>query len=82
MKKRCCRGGNTLFLRRFRDRRCCRVQHILDKNTTAARGIRDHHVRDRADELAVLNDGATRHECGQEGTTKFNGNFMNFIGLG
>ena len=27
---------------------------------------------DSTDELAVLNDRAAAHECGQEGTTKFN----------
>ena len=54
-----------------------RIQHILDKYTVAARGIRDHHVRDRADELTV-NDGTTRHGCGQVGTTHFNVKFTKF----
>lgn len=30
---------------------------------------------DRADELAVLNDGGAAHVCGQEGTTAFHGHF-------
>ena len=36
----------------------------------------DEGVGDRADELAVLNDGAARHECGQVGTTVFYKKFM------
>ena len=43
--------------RQFIASHMARLQHILDKNAVAARGIRDHHVGDRADELTVLNDG-------------------------
>ena len=30
----------------------------------------------RSDKLAVLDNGASRHECGQEGTTNFNRKFI------
>ena len=33
-------------------------------------------MRDRADELSVLNYRASRHECAQVGTTVFNGKFI------
>ena len=39
-----------------------RFQHILNKNAVPSRRIVDKHVRDRADQLAVLHDGATAHE--------------------
>jgi len=35
-----------------------RAEHILNENAVAGGGIVDEHVRDRADRLAVLNDGA------------------------
>ena len=37
------------------------VQHIFDKNPIARGGVVYHHVRDRADELAVLDDGGAAH---------------------
>ena len=40
-------------------------EHIFNKNAVAFRGVAHHNVRDRADELAVLNDGGAGHECGQ-----------------
>ena len=40
--------------------------------SSPAVGIVDQHVGDRTDKLAVLNDGAARHVCGQVGTTVFN----------
>ncbi len=46
-------------------------QHILNKYSVADRRIIYHNVRDLTDKLAVLNDGRTAHECGQEGTTHF-----------
>ena len=48
------------FLRRLLHRHLCRVQHILNENAVARGGIVDEHVRNRADELAVLNDGRAR----------------------
>ena len=53
------------ILRHPRLRHLCRVQHIFDKNSVALGGIRHHNMSYRADELAVLNDGAARQECGQ-----------------
>ena len=46
-------------------------QHVFKEDSVPRGGIVDQHVRDRADELAVLDDGRARHECGQERTTKF-----------
>ena len=63
------------------------IQHILNENSVACGGGVDQHVvwpysaslrckfatqTLRADELAVLDNRASAHECGQEGTTKFN----------
>ena len=48
-----------------------RIQHIFDEDAVAACGIIDQHVRDSTYELAVLDNGAAAHECGQERTTKF-----------
>ena len=76
--KHICRGGFPLpffSLLPPRHRRFCRGEHVFDKDSVAHAGIVDHHVGDRADELTVLDDWATRHECGQEGTTLFNGKF-------
>ena len=39
-------------------RRFCRAQHIFNEDPVAASGIAHQHVRDSADKLAVLNDGA------------------------
>ena len=49
-----------------------RAQHIFNENSVSAGRIAHQHVRDSADKLAVLNDRGAAHECGQEGTTKFN----------
>ena len=48
------------------------MEHILNEDAVARGGISDHHVSNRSHELAVLNDGRAAHECGQEGTIKFN----------
>ena len=46
--------------------RACHIrQHIFNKDPVPDSRIIYHNVRHRADELAVLNDGAARHECGQ-----------------
>ena len=45
------------------------VQHIFGENAVARGGFVDEHMRYRSDELAVLDDGGARHECGQVGTT-------------
>ena len=61
-----------LTLRRFRHHLgICRIQHILNKNAVSRGGIVYEDVRDRADELAVLDNGASAHECVQVGTTVF-----------
>ena len=44
-------------LRSPRHRQACGGEHIFDENAVAARGGVDEHVRHRADELTVLNDG-------------------------
>jgi len=38
-------------------------KHIFDKDGVAAGGVVDKDVGYRADEFAVLNNGATAHEC-------------------
>ena len=47
----------------------CRIQHILNEDAVPLGWICDEHVSYCSDELAVLDYGAARHECGQEGTT-------------
>ena len=47
----------------------CRGKHIFNKYAIPHRRIVYHNVGDRADELAVLNDGRAAQECGQVGTT-------------
>jgi len=51
-----------------------RGEHILDKYPVARGGVVDQHVRDRSDELAILDDGGARYEFGQVGTTIFKKN--------
>ena len=41
------------------------------ENAVARGRVVDQDVGDCSNELAVLDDGGARHECGQEGTTKF-----------
>ena len=67
---------SILPLRCLRHRHLRGVQHILNENTVSRGGIIDQYVRDRSDELAVLNDRRARHECGQEGTTIINRNLI------
>ena len=55
---------SILSLRRLRHRHLCRTQHILDENAVPRGGVVDHHVGDRADELAVLDQGAAAQVCG------------------
>ena len=50
-------------------------EHILYKNSVADGGIADQHVGHSSDQLAVLDNGAARHECVQVGTTVFNKKF-------
>ena len=57
-------------------------EHIFEEDSISRCRIVDQHVRHRADQLAVLNNRRAAHECGQEGTTKFNGNLIKFIVLG
>ena len=58
-------------LRRLLHRHFCRIQHIFNENPITRCGIVDENMRHRSHELAVLDDGRARHECGQERTTKF-----------
>ena len=51
-------------------------EHIFEKDSISRCRIVDQHVRHRADDLIVLNDGGAAHECGQEGTTVFYRKFM------
>ena len=53
--------------------RCLRhvLRHILNKDPISRGGVIDENMRHRSDNLAVLNDRAAAHECGQVGTTKF-----------
>ena len=44
-------------------------EHILNKDAVAAGGVRDHHVGNRSDELAVLDDRRAAQVCGQYRTT-------------
>ena len=61
--------------------RICGIKHILNENSVTRGGIIYENVRDSAHELAVLDDGRARHECGQEGTTVFYGLFTNCFQL-
>ena len=56
-----------------------RIQHILNENAVSFCGIADHDMSDGTDKLAVLDDGAAAHECGQVGTTLF---INSFVSLG
>ena len=61
-------NGIPLFLRRIllcAIRALRRAQHIFNENSVSAGRIAHQHVRDSADKLAVLNDGAAAQECGQ-----------------
>ena len=50
-------------------------EHIFEEDSVARGRIVDEDVRHRADDLAVLDNRASAHECGQEGTTVFNKKF-------
>lgn len=50
-------------------------EHILNKDAVACGGVADEDVGNGAHDLAVLDNGAARHECGQVGTTVFNEKF-------
>ena len=65
----------SVLLRRPRLGHLRGVQHILNEYSIPRCWIVDENVGDRPHELSVLDDGAARHECGQEGTTLFNGKF-------
>jgi len=58
-------GVLDCLLRCFCHGDICGIQHIFNENSVPRGGIVDQHVRDRSDELAVLNDGRAAHECGQ-----------------
>ena len=65
----------------------CSASVLLRKTRRIARpkyrsASKEYNVRDCTDELAVLDYWRAWHECGQVGTTKFNGNFIKFIILG
>ena len=65
----------SVLLRRPRLGHLRGVQHILNEYSIPRCWIVDENVGDRPHELSVLDDGAARHECGQEGTTLFNEKF-------
>ena len=44
-------------------------KHIFNKDPIPRGGVADQDVGDGAHELAILDNGAARHECGQERTT-------------
>ena len=52
------------------------IQHIFNENAVARGRVVDKHVGHRADELAVLDEGAAAHECVQVGTTIINRNLI------
>ena len=54
----------------------CRVEHILNENSIPRSGVVNEHMGNGTYKLAVLNDRAARHECGQVGTTVFNKKFI------
>jgi len=66
----------------LRHRHLRRIEHIFDENSVARGGIVYHNVRDSAGDFSILNDGGAGQVCGQERTTKFNGNFIKLIILG
>ena len=45
----------------------CRGEHIFNKNAVAAFGVIDEHVVDRADQLAVLDDGLSDRSVVKKG---------------
>ena len=55
--------------RQFIASRLTRIQHIFNENSVPRGGIIYQNVCYRSYELAVLDDGAARHECVQVGTT-------------
>ena len=50
---------------------CRCVQHVFDENAIAGGGVVHKNMGDRANELAVLDDGAAGHECVNIGSTLF-----------
>ena len=48
----------------------CGSQHFFDEDAVAGGGIGDKDMGDRADDLAVLENGAAAHECVNVGPTK------------
>ena len=58
-------------LRRLCHRHLRGIQHILNENSVSRGGIIDEDVGNRADELAVPDEGAAAQVCGQERTTIF-----------
>ena len=53
------------FLRRSCLWHLRRAEHIFDEDAVPRGGIVDEDVSDGSHELAVLNDRASAHECGQ-----------------
>ncbi len=62
-------------LRRFLYGRLRGIEHIFNKYPVACGGVADEDVGNGPHDLAVLDNGAARHECGQVGTTVFNEKF-------
>ena len=57
--------NDIAFVLRRRFQRACHIgEHIFDKNAIPRGGVVDHHVGDRADELAVPDQGAAAQMCG------------------
>ena len=55
---------------------CCAAFNIFSISIPYSFGwVGYHHMGDNSHELAVLNNGAAAHECGQLGTTVFNKKF-------
>ena len=58
-------GILPLCLTCLRHGHLCRVEHIFDEDSVARGGVIYEDMCYRADDLAVLNDLAAAHGCGQ-----------------
>ena len=50
---------------------CSCVYHVFDEDAVAGGGVVDENMGNRADQLAILDDGAAAHQCVNIGPTFF-----------
>ena len=69
--------NDIAFVLRRRFQRACHIgEHILNENAIPRGGVVDHHVGDRADELAVPDQGAAAQMCVQSRTSFMKKHFL------